>query len=112
MEPKIGIDLVYIPKFTKSIKNGGEIFLKKIFLESELSGGTDSTHLAGIFAGKEAVIKALSLDIGSWLNIRIYEQISGKPKVQFLDGKFKNNKYNISISHDNEYAVAIFSILL
>lgn len=108
MEPKIGIDLVYIPKFTKSIKNGGEIFLKKIFLESELSGGINSTHLAGIFAGKEAVIKALSLDIGSWLNIRIFKLDSEKPKVQILTGQLKNNNYDISISHDGEYATAIF----
>lgn len=112
MQPKVGIDLVYIPRFAKTVEARGENFLKKIFLESELSRGLDMNHLAGIFAGKEAVIKALSLEAGSWLNIRIYEQKSGGPKVQLFKKHYQNSKCDISISHDNEYAIAIFSILI
>ena len=89
MESKVGIDLVYIPRFAKTIETRGENFLKKIFLESELSQGFDVNHLAGIFAGKEAVIKALSLEIGSWLKIRIFEQKSGEPKVQLLHKQYQ-----------------------
>jgi len=112
MESKVGIDLVYIPRFAKTIETRGENFLKKIFLESELSQGFDVNHLAGIFAGKEAVIKALSLEIGSWLKIRIFEQKSGEPKVQLLHKQYQASKFDISISHDHEYAIAIFSILI
>lgn len=112
MEPKVGIDIVYIPRFTKLIETRGEIFLKKIFLDTELTTGLDGSHLAGIFAAKEAVIKALSVDVGKWLDIRINKSKSGKPQVSLLDGKYKNNRYDISISHDQDYAVAIFSILI
>ena len=111
MVPKVGIDLVYIPRFAKTVNARGETFLKKIFLESELSQGLDINHLAGIFAGKEAVIKALSLEAGSWLDIRIYQQKSGEPKIQLFKKYHQTAKYDISISHDHEYAIAIFSIL-
>ena len=96
----IGIDLVHIPEFKRNLENGGEAFLVRTFLASELEN-RNPEHLAGLFAAKEAVTKALALPPGSWLDIEIIG--SGSPKALF------NNKETtqISISHHGEYAVAV-----
>lgn len=108
MVPKVGIDIVYIPKFAKSVEKQGETFLSKIFLEVELESGVKPNHLAGIFAAKEAVMKALSLPVGSWLKICVTSEENGRPKVQFLDDSLHFSNYDLSISHDQDYAIAIF----
>ena len=46
-----GVDLVYLPRFKKSLKRGGENFLRRIYHEQELIKN-DTAHLAGIFAAK------------------------------------------------------------
>lgn len=108
VKPKIGIDLVYIPTFTKSLRNGGEIFRNKLFLESEQKSTDDPTHLAGIFAAKEAVIKAQSLPVGSWLKIYIKSAKNGKPQA-IIKGHTTSDS-DLSISHNGDYATAIFII--
>lgn len=102
---KCGVDLVFIPDFQKRTKRGGEGFLGKIFLESELKD-TESSHLAGIFAAKEAVVKALGLPSGSWHKIEIAYEKNGRPKVRVWGKKIKS--CDLSISHAGDYAVAVF----
>lgn len=108
---KTGIDLVYIPEFESSLRSGGENFTKKVFNSSELRNGS-TQHLAGVFAAKEAIIKALSLPAGSWLKIYINNDEDGRPQVKlpkFFKGKI--NSYDLSISHSGDYAVAVFVTL-
>lgn len=102
---KCGVDLVFIPEFEERAKRGGEGFLRKIFLESELKN-TESSHLAGIFAAKEAVLKALGLPAGSWHKIEIVYEKNGRPKVHVLGRKIKG--CDLSVSHTGDYAIAIF----
>ena len=102
---KCGVDLVFIPEFKKGAKRGGEGFLRKIFLESELKN-TESSHLAGVFAAKEAVMKALGLPAGNWHQIEISYDKNGRPKVH-VSGK-RSKKYDLSISHAGDYAIAVF----
>lgn len=106
-----GIDIVYIPDFGQSVRDGGNTFLNKIFNKEELKI-TNTEHLAGLFSAKEAVIKALNLKIGSWLSIIIKHRKSGKPFVE-LPAKIKSNvkNYDLSISHNKNYAVAVFVAL-
>ena len=122
-----GVDLVYLPRFKKSLNNGGENFLRRVYLESELSRhlrGEESyahpvkhlegeiEHLAGIIAAKEAVIKALDLPGGSWLNILIKHPRSGAPKAVLTHHSSLITHHSLSISHDGQYVIAQFVALL
>jgi holo-[acyl-carrier protein] synthase len=113
-----GVDLVYLPRFKKSLKNGGENFLRRVYHEQELKK-TDTPHLAGIFAAKEAVIKALSLPTNSWHDIFIIHKPDGQPQVEIINlpaGKAGLKSlivsHSLSISHDGNYVIAQFVAML
>lgn len=97
----LGIDLVNIPEFTQRLAAGGDAFLKKAFRPEERQNHTPE-HLAGLWAAKEAIIKAGALEGGSWLMIRISHEPSGKPHA-FVG----TQEYDISIAHHGDYAVAV-----
>lgn len=105
----IGIDLVDIEKF--SIK-ASDKFLKKIYTENELTYSFNKINslqtLAGIFAAKEAIIKAINLNLAYILRKKIeIKHIDNRP-IALLGGKEING--SISISHDGNYAIAICQI--
>jgi holo-[acyl-carrier protein] synthase len=111
-----GIDLVEVKRMgllQESIRNR---FLERVFTAAELeyARGSDM-HLAGRFAAKEAVAKALGSGIGpvSWQEIEILNNPVGEP-VLYLHGNAKKmaedlglEQWSVSISHTNEYAVAV-----
>lgn len=103
---RTGCDIVYIPRIQNMMLD--EKQLKKVFHEDEILP-FEAHHIAGIFAAKEAVIKALALfPIPSFLDIHIRSEESGRPYVTFTP-TIGNNKFysiDISISHDNDYAFA------
>lgn len=107
MKVLTGIDLVHLPTFNKSLNRGGEAFTKRIFLPAEIT--TDTLHMAGIFAAKEATFKALNefYDL-SWLNIEIISKINIKPKLKLHCPNVNKFLYNIdlSITHEIDYAIA------
>jgi len=113
---KTGIDLVYLPRFKKALKKGGEKFLRRIYLEKELGhleGGPglprgEIEHLAGIFAAKEAVIKALGLPVGSWHDIHIGRKSKGAPTVVISNFELRTSNFSLSIAHDGDYVIAMF----
>ena len=111
-----GIDIIEIARIEKAIARWGENFLKRVYTESELRLYRNKpSSLAVRFAGKEAVIKALSplgQSIG-WREIEILSEPNGKPSVH-LYGKAQNqakglglNSLTISLSHSREYAIAL-----
>lgn len=102
---KCGVDLVYIPDFERRARRGREGVLKKIFLESELKN-TEIAHLAGVFAAKEAVMKALDLPVGRWNKIEVVYRKSGKPKIKVEGDEIKGS--DLSVAHVKDYAIAIF----
>ena len=113
MKLKTGIDLVYLPRFKRSLQNGGENFLKRVFLETELAHpGSKAEHLAGIFAAKEAVMKALSLPTDSWHDIEIKYRSTGAPKLEIRGLKLEIRNSSLSISHDGKYVIAQFVAIL
>ncbi len=120
---KTGVDLVYLPRFKKATKFGGENFMQRVFNEQELTQGkTNIQHLAGIFAAKEAVIKALSMPTDSWHDIRITHDSDGAPKVLILRRPITSSSlslraeglisHSLSISHDTNYIIAQFVAIL
>jgi phosphopantetheine--protein transferase-like protein len=97
----IGIDLVYIPEFKAQIEIGGKSFLYKAFSTSELKNKKPE-HLAGLWAVKEAVIKASNVAPDKYTDIVISYDISGKPRAHIGETEF-----TVSIAHHGDYAVAV-----
>lgn len=108
---RTGIDIVSRSSFTLSLESGGQSFLDRCFHETEREN-SDILHLTGVFAAKEAVIKALSMDPGSWLDIRIVYESNGRPKVELIEERIDIDSLDISISHDGDYAVAACSAVI
>lgn len=115
----IGIDAVEIDRFRKAVEERGEKFLEKIFTPKELEYvGTKRAaymHLAGKFAAKEAVKKALpdGAEIGlNWTEIEILNGDDGKPyallhgHARSLMEKFGVAHVFISISHTKDLATS------
>lgn len=102
---RTGCDLVSIPRFRQRVGEGGSAFLERIFLPEELSG-KPLERLAGMFAAKEAVCKALNRPAGSWLGICIEHAPSGAPRAVLLEPEPTDAALSISIAHDGEYALA------
>ncbi len=111
-----GIDLVEIARFenlSPEIRNG---FLARVFTPAELVLAEDSSQfLAGRFAAKESVAKALGCGIGpvSWQEIEILRGDDQQPCL-ILKGsaaqvaKAKGfSQWSLSISHSGGLAVAV-----
>lgn len=103
-----GIDIVYIPEFERNLNLSKKNFLDRVFTKKEIGQNKKIESLAGIFAAKEAVVKALGLKPSQWKEIKIVKKVH-KPKViltKKLNVKLKS--CDISISHSENYAVAFF----
>lgn len=107
----IGVDCVEIERFEK-IKNKNH-FLERIFSKKELDycfkQANPFLHLSARFAGKEAVIKAMS-KIKKLLpeQIEVLNMPDGAPYVKISDKNFsKNVEILISLSHSDGMAIAI-----
>ncbi|OOB77851.1 MAG: 4'-phosphopantetheinyl transferase [Epulopiscium sp. Nele67-Bin002] len=113
----IGTDIIEIERIKRAVENN-EAFLDKIFTDYERSyfkqRNFNAQSIAGIFAAKEAVSKALGTGFrGIRMNeIEIRHTEYGKPLIN-LYGSAKElasllcvNNMQISISHCKLYAVA------
>ena len=107
---EIGVDCVDIARFSDILND--EKLLHKIFTAREIeyckAKKPFSQHFAARFAGKEALIKALShYNIQIPLNqIEIINNQHGSPFVRILDDKYKSFEMKISLSHSKEIAIA------
>ncbi|MCD7904235.1 MAG: holo-ACP synthase [Clostridiales bacterium] len=103
----IGTDIIKVERLT----DAKESFLSFAFTERELKEfGGKPERLAGCFAAKEALVKALGLgfrEIGL-KDIEILHDEPGKPVVNLRGAaeKYGGLIYNVSISHEKEYAAA------
>ena len=102
----LGIDIVEISRI-KKLMDENENFLLKVFNEDEIERikkrKEPYERAGGVFAAKEAVAKALGTGIGkiSFHDIKIkYNEDS--PYAEVFDMKF-----DLSISHERSYAVAV-----
>lgn len=100
---KIGIDIVSIDRF-KNIKKEDYSKWSKVYTKSEwfyaFSSAKFKERLAGLFAAKEAALKAGKCS-KSLLFYEIKHDQKGQPKL-------KNAL--VSISHDNGFAISIVLI--
>ncbi|HAJ60503.1 MAG TPA: holo-[acyl-carrier-protein] synthase [Cyanobacteria bacterium UBA8543] len=114
-----GIDIVEVSRIKKLIKRSGEHFERRCFTAAERNAiGTDANriqYLAGRFAAKEAVLKALGTGWSqgtSLLDIEIQRLPTGQPSV-VLYAKCKEiaselgvTRWLLSISHTSSHATA------
>lgn len=116
----IGVDVVHISR----IENIGDLsaFIDKYFSAREKkyvfdkNGCTRAQTVAGLFAAKEAVLKAFKIGLGRGIalkDVEILHDESGSPylditvDVSQLLEKSGHTGADISISHDGDYAVAV-----
>lgn len=109
-----GIDLIEINKFTNLINN--TTFLNKNFSINELAYLNKHHNiqtLAGLYASKEAFLKALgvSLDGYDLKNIEILHDDKGKPYINLIKKDIDYKNISLSISHDNNMAIASVIII-
>jgi holo-[acyl-carrier protein] synthase len=112
----IGIDVVEISRMQKAIDQWGDAFLDKIFTPNEISYARSKAHpaqhLAGRFAVKEAVAKALASGWSGgfrWKDVEVENDPAGKPSV-VVHGHIRRmlgeRRLLASISHSGNVAVA------
>ena len=105
-----GVDITEVKRLRQAVEKWGAGFLSRVFTPEELenakSRGSPYQHLAGRFAAKEAVFKALGDMKLNWKDVQILNDKEGKPHCRILNGKGKKTEVHISISHVKNYAVA------
>lgn len=105
-----GVDITEVNRLKKAVEKWGDAFLERIFTKEELNNARTRVsiyqHLAGRFAAKEAVFKALGDTSLSWKDVQILNDKEGKPSCEFLNSKGKGAGVVVSISHVKNYAVA------
>ncbi|MGL4800331.1 MAG: holo-ACP synthase [Cellulosilyticaceae bacterium] len=117
----IGTDIVEIERIEKAIVST-KGFLEKIYTEKELDewelAGKRMERMAGNFAAKEAVSKALGTGFRTFApkDIEICRDDKGKPYVTLYEGAkvcadaLNTKQILLSISHCKTYAVAMVTI--
>lgn len=113
----IGIDIIEIERIKKAVEKN-EKFLHRIFTEQELLFFSAKHYqlntIAGNFAAKEAVMKAMGTGLRDfkWVDIEILRDELGKPIVHLhknareIVEKQGISEIMVSISHSRDYAVA------
>lgn len=98
-----------INRFTPFKKERGDRFLLNNYTSAELdycfSFKDPVPHLAGTFAAKEAVFKAIGQDHLLFSSIEIRREPNGRPSVWIKNRRQK--KVLVSISHTNKNCMAV-----
>ncbi len=113
----IGTDIADVRRFEKWVKNPE--MLERFFNEKEMSSAKSEAakcqHYAARFAAKEAFSKALGTGISSFglKDVYITNNSEGKPllniegaALSLMKERLGQCKAFVSLSHENEYAIA------
>jgi holo-[acyl-carrier protein] synthase len=116
MKLATGVDLIEISRIEEVVSRHGKHFLERIYTPAELElCGQRVRSLAGRFAAKEAVTKALGCGIGdiTWKEIEILSDEHNAPILQ-LHGRAAQKadelglaNWSVSLSHSQSHAIAI-----
>ena len=111
-----GVDLIEIARIEKGVARHGERFYRRFFTAQEIAFCAGrATRLAGRFAVKEAVAKALGTGIGDfkWTDVEVVCDGRGKPEL-VLHNKAREiaiaqnlTTWSISLSHTDTLAMGI-----
>ena len=115
MNLRTGVDLIEISRVSEVIARHGKHYLERIYTSAELEQcGKNVESLAGRFAAKEAVSKALGTGIGevTWKEIEILGDEQNAPMLTLRGAAERKSKeiglstWSVSISHSMSHAVA------
>jgi len=113
---KIGTDIIQIERIRTSLDNHGMKFKQRFLTPKEIRIATKLESLAGFWAAKEAISKALGCGIGSRLSFHDIE-IAKDPRGAPYFTLSKNaqaihpvKSASLSISHDGGFAIAVVAI--
>ena len=111
MTLRVGCDIVSISTFQERLNETGDLLPDRIFHPSERTGASAET-LAGLFAAKESVFKALGMTAGAWQQLCIDHDTTGAPVVCFMEPKPWVKEITLSISHNDDYAFAVVAAIV
>jgi len=102
----LGIDLVEIARIDEAMRNPRFVF--RVLTDAERSMCQTSACVAGRWAAKEAIAKAIGLAL-SWQEVEVLPDELGAPKVTITNPSFDPGRLRIhvSITHDREHAAAV-----
>jgi holo-[acyl-carrier protein] synthase len=115
MNLRTGIDLIEIARIEEVITRHGKHYLERIYTSAELEQcGKRPESLAGRFAAKEAVAKALGCGIGDigWKEVEVLGDEQNAPVLTLHGAAEKLAKeggltpWSVSISHSQSHSVA------
>lgn len=116
MAMKIGTDIVQINRIEKALTHFGDKFKQRFLNPQEMELVQKSASIAGFWAAKEAISKALGCGIGSELSfhdIIITKNSRGAPAFTLSKEAQKIHQIkasSLSISHDGGFAIAVVVI--
>ena len=114
-----GVDIVEVNRIKNIIEKWGNHFLNKVYSQEEIfhcesKNSNRFQSYAGIFAAKEAFVKATGTGFRNirWKEVKVVNDLLGKPYI-YLSRQFKTRLKNmkigsihLSISHTKSIAVA------
>jgi len=114
---KIGTDIIQVNRIENSLKKFGNKFLTRFLTAKEIQIAHKVETIAGFWAAKEAIAKALGCGIGkdlSFLDIEIHKDKKGAPSfsIDTTNTQFQITNSSLSISHDGNFAIAVVILSL
>ena len=114
----VGIDLVEVARIARMLERHGERVVERLCHQGEADRGRAAfaQHLAGLFAAKEAVLKALGTGWADGLSFRQVEVTKargGAPGVRLHDAAAARaaelgvERIHLSITHEQGFAAAL-----
>ena len=115
-----GLDIVHVPRIKSAVERFGDRFLNRAFCPDEidlcLRKRVPYTCLAGRFAAKEALVKALGTGFRFGITLKqvcVRRLPGGAPELSLTDKALETarglgvRRMHVSISHEMENAVAM-----
>ena len=115
----LGLDVVELQRIEDLLERHGERFEERICRPGEIrrrEGRAGIEHIGGLFAAKEAVLKALGTGWAQGLGLRQVEVVrdeAGAPGVRLHDAARQRldtlggRRVHLSITHERSYAAAV-----
>jgi len=110
---KIGTDIIQINRIEKSLAQFGDRFKQRFLHPEEIRLVQKTESIAGFWAAKEAISKAIGCGIGrelSFHDIIIAKDLRGAPTFSLSKEAQKIHNIQVSslsISHDGGFAIAV-----
>ncbi|GCE48346.1 holo-[acyl-carrier protein] synthase [Thermosporothrix hazakensis] len=112
----VGIDIIEVERIRNVFEKHGERFLKRIYTDNEIAQCRGkAARLAGRFAAKEAISKALGTGIHGvkWREMEVVQLASGRPSVRLHGVAMLRAKqlglsaFDVSIADLAQFSIAI-----